>query len=76
MAKKPLTKEQIKRITRQREGEFVKDTSADEIIKTVQESRNPLIDEESQREARNWQLLGHCEVGGKITPPPPFPKEM
>ena len=75
MARK-LTDEEIARITAKPKGEFRPTNMAKAIIARVQAGTNPLIDEESQKEARNWFLLGHCEVGGKITPPPPFPREM
>ena len=73
---KGLTDEEIARITKKPKGKFRPTKTAEAIIARVQKETNPLIDEESQREAQSWFLLGHCEVGGKITPPPPFPSEM
>ena len=69
-----LTAEQIVKITRKRKGRFRPTQTTRLIQQTYDKENNTLIDEESQFEARSWHLLGHCEVGGKITPPPPFPE--
>lgn len=71
-----LTDEEIAKITAKPKGTFRKTRTAEAIIARVQAETNPLIDEESMREAEGWFMLGHTPVGSPRVVLPPDPSRM
>lgn len=71
-----LTKEEIAKIATKPKGKFRPTRTAEAIIARVQAEANPLIDEESMREAEGWFMLGHTPVGSPRIVLPPDPSKM